>query len=365
MTNTVNIFLLLFGALQGVLLGFVIFRRRRKDLSSLYLTLFLVLAGVQLTLKVISKTWLSDQFPLLCEVSYFLPFLAGPLLYFFIRSHAAVNQRGLDALHMLPFVLGASYAILVAKFGYVLTTPVDRSLLRAFPRGAMQMISVGIYGLACFRIIAHEVTSLSRKPLQQFVLVAIGAEGLIIIAIAVLQRFYGSVPDMRLLFIALTIMIYWISYKVIIHPDVFLSAGPVLIPLKTNSAPRYAHSGLKHEEANRIAQLLREAMAKQKLYLRENLSIEGLASELKISRHHLSQVLNEKFQQNYFDFVNGYRLEEASLRLTSQKYRHYTIAAIARDSGFTSVSNFNELFKRRYEVTPSRFRDKHGDKMSA
>lgn len=366
MVHQLNIFLLLFGALQGVLLAIIFFRNRRKHRSSLYLTLFLTLAGLQLTFKIIAKSWLFEHVYAFYEVSYFLPFLAGPLLYFFIRSRVTETQfRSVELVHFLPFFYGVAYVLMVMRFGYVYTTPVDRLILMSYPRGILQVVFLVGYSWWSLRLVSGDSSGPARKSLQQFVIVVAACEGTIIVAITLLQAYYGLMPDIRILFTALTLMIYWISYKLIMQPDVFLPSGAVLIPLKLDNPTKYAHSGLKDEEADRIADQLRAAMGQQRLYLNANLSIDSLAAELQISRHYLSQVLNEKFQQTYFDYVNGYRLEEASSRLTNQKYRHYTIAAIALDSGFSSVSNFNEVFKKRFGVTPSRFRDERAGKMSA
>jgi AraC-like DNA-binding protein len=366
MLHQLNIFLLMFGALQGFLLSIVLFRNRRKHRAGLYLTFFLTLVGLQLTFKVISKMWLSENVSGLYNISYFLPFLAGPLLYLFIRSYVTGSVfRFKDLLHALPLVAGALYVVGVATYGYLYTTPIDRSILMAYPRGVLQIASLLLYTWFSLKILAGHANDVARRALLQFVIVVAVSEALIVIAIAVLQQYWGAMPDIRLVFVVLTAMIYWISYKVISQPEVFRPAGALLVKLNTVNQAKYAHSGLKSEEADRIAELLRSAMSQQKLYLNADLSIDSLATTLNVSRHHISQVLNDKFQQSYYDYVSGYRLEEASLRLTGQKYRHYTIAAIAHDSGFSSVSNFNEVFKKRYGVTPSRFRDQHAGKMSA
>jgi AraC-like DNA-binding protein len=366
MLHELNIFLLSFGALQGVLLSLILFRNRRKHSSGLYLTLLLSLAGLQLTLKLISKTWLMSHVTTLYQVSYIFPFLAGPFLYFFVRSRVTdASFRVRDFLHFLPFGLVTCYVLFVSIYGYVYTTPVDRAVMMTYPKAGFQLLSLAAYSWASLRVAGLHSSEAVRIAMRQFIAVVAACEGMIIIAIALLHANYGAFPDIRLAFAILTLMIYWISYKVISQPDVFRPAGGVLIPLKMENQSKYAHSGLKAEDAERIAALLRDAMQQRKLYLDADLSIDSLAAELKINRHHLSQVLNEKFQQSYFDFINGYRLEEAGARLTSAKFKHYTIAAIAHDSGFSSVSNFNDVFKRRFGVTPSRFRLQHAGRMSA
>ena len=193
-------------------------------------------------------------------------------------------------------------------------------------------------------------------------------EAVIIIAIALLHHYYGLMPDLRLLFLVLTFMIYWISYKLVSQPELFMPVGAQaqLVEMKLEpTASKYAHSGLKSEDADRIVAQLHDAMFQQKLYLNPDLTVDVLASTLKISRHHLSQVLNERFQKSYFDFLTTYRLEESRNRLAESKYSRYTIAAIALDSGFTSVSSFNEAFKKQYNTTPSKFRSRARNQMSA
>ena len=178
--------------------------------------------------------------------------------------------------------------------------------------------------------------------------------------------YYGSFPDVRLLFIALTLFIYWISYKQMEHPDLFIvkSESPSL-SFRLQRHDKYNHSSLKPEEANRIASSLSLAMHQQKLYLQTDLTIDTLARQLNVSRHHISQVLNERFQQTYSDYVNDLRLAEAKSRLQNVRYNHFTIAAIAMDSGFGSVSNFNELFKKKFGKTPSQCRADGFGKMTA
>ncbi|MEL7124489.1 MAG: helix-turn-helix domain-containing protein, partial [Bacteroidota bacterium] len=55
-------------------------------------------------------------------------------------------------------------------------------------------------------------------------------------------------------------------------------------------------------------------------------------------------------------FVNTYRIDEAKKRLTDESYQQYTIAGIAYDCGFNSISTFNTTFKAMTKQTPTQFR---------
>jgi AraC-like DNA-binding protein len=368
MTHQLNIFLLLFGAIQGGLVSFFLIRHKKRDHSLIFLTLLLIVAGLQLTFKVITKVWLMENVGLFYNLSYCLPYLAGPLIYFFIRSRlTAYTFSKSHLLHFLPFVivLISHLRAFIAQTAYVDAFTVW--ILYDYVALVFELTSLIIYSVLSWNLLKKSSTSI-KKNLSQFLGFVSGAEAVIIVAIALMHHFYGTFPDVRLLFLVLTFLIYWISYKLMSQPELFL---PLLkdtdvVPMKVaTNASKYSHSGLKPEDAERIADLLNNAMHEKKLYLESDLTIDKLASSLNISRHHLSQVLNDRFQKSYFDFLNGFRIEEARKRLADQKNSRFTIAAIALDSGFSSVSSFNESFKKQFGITPSKFRESTRNKMSA
>ena len=86
------------------------------------------------------------------------------------------------------------------------------------------------------------------------------------------------------------------------------------------------------------------------------MTLSVLAEALRMSPNHLSQVLNERLNRNFFDFINERRVEEVKKRLAMSEYEHYTLLAIAEDCGFKSKSSFNSIFKRFTEMTPSQYK---------
>lgn len=317
-----NIFLLLFGAIQGLLLSIAILGKRERHPSHVFLTLFLVIVGLQLTFKIIAKVWLMDNVRFFYACSYSLPLLAAPALYLFIRSRATGVKANLkDLLHAIPFIVLCSY------------NGVE------WVRAGSELISFGIYYWYSRKLI-----DVSQPILSRFLNYVSLAEILVVIALATSVIYYGRIPDIRLMFVGLTVLIYWITWKVMSDPGA-LVALPVSL--------RYAHSGLKDDEAVRIESGLRRLMNDQKLFTDTTLTIDKLAASLHTSRHHLSQVLNERIHRPYTEYISELRLEEARRRLADPRSSRYTIAAIAHDSGFSTVSTFNEAFKKRYGVTPS------------
>ena len=66
----------------------------------------------------------------------------------------------------------------------------------------------------------------------------------------------------------------------------------------------------------------------------------------------------EILQQNFFDFINRYRIEEATRLLTNPEDKKITILEVLYKVGFNSKSSFNTLFKKYTGITPTEFRNK-------
>jgi len=122
---------------------------------------------------------------------------------------------------------------------------------------------------------------------------------------------------------------------------------------KSVDYPKYANSALTPEMATRIATKLKRAMTEAELHLDPNLSLWSLSKHVGVSDNYVSQVLNEEIGQNFFDFVNSYRVSNAQERLKSSDE---TILNIAYDTGFNSRSSFYTAFKKCTGQTPTAFR---------
>ena len=55
---------------------------------------------------------------------------------------------------------------------------------------------------------------------------------------------------------------------------------------------------------------LRTLMDEERLYQQSGLTLPVLASAVGVSPQHLSEIINTKLGLSFYDFVNGYRVEE-------------------------------------------------------
>ncbi|WP_435522931.1 helix-turn-helix domain-containing protein [Chryseobacterium indoltheticum] len=86
------------------------------------------------------------------------------------------------------------------------------------------------------------------------------------------------------------------------------------------------------------------------------LNLVKLADKLSLSTHQLSYIINNGFNENFFQFINKYKVEKAQELLTNQEYSHYTIIAIGYEAGFNSKTAFNTTFKKITSYTPTEYR---------
>jgi AraC-like DNA-binding protein len=118
---------------------------------------------------------------------------------------------------------------------------------------------------------------------------------------------------------------------------------------------QYQKSGLKKTDSQNYLEELLLYMEEKKPYLDGKLSLKQIALALDISTNHLSQVINENLEKNFFDFVNEYRVDLVKEKMAVSSNRKYTLLALAYDCGFNSKSSFNAIFKKKTGLTPSQY----------
>lgn len=142
-----------------------------------------------------------------------------------------------------------------------------------------------------------------------------------------------------------------VIYTAIRDPQVFL-------PLPERNK-KYDRSALPEPYVEDQLAKLMALMEQQKPYLRNDLKLQDLADLLGISRHHVTQLLNQQVGKTFHAFINAYRIEEACQRLRDPLSRQYTMLAIAQDVGFNNKTTFNRTFKQHTQMTPSQYAKTH------
>ena len=376
MPAQLNIFLLLFGGLQGLLLLLFLVKKKLYSGGYIFLLLYFAVMLLQITLKVMNKLWLMQNWGFLYQVSYFLPLLYGPLIFLFARQLLFnKNFRLTDHFHFLPFAFMCIYLLLARQFGF--SSQAINFFYRSDTGMVIHLVSLSVYhGLALhhwskyrnsLKNFFSETQRLQMNWIRQLIIGSLIVCAIIAVAIHLIYITNPQSLPYRYWFAVLTVFIYWVSYTALTQPSVFSvikGYGKEEIPVATvmpklvvhRPSMKYSNSGLTKEAIGIIQQTLKKVTEEQKPYLNPELTINDLAALIKCNRHHLSQVLNESLKSSFYDYINFYRVEEAKQLLLNTGKDNHKIASIAYDAGFNSLSTFNDIFRKHAGTTPSQFR---------
>jgi ligand-binding sensor domain-containing protein/AraC-like DNA-binding protein len=119
---------------------------------------------------------------------------------------------------------------------------------------------------------------------------------------------------------------------------------------------RYKDSPLNPHFAEACIKKLNHLMENEKVHLDENISLQALAEKISIPPHQLSQLLNDKLNQNFSDFINYHRIEEAKEILKGPRGVNRKNTAVAYDVGFNSMTAFYKAFKKFAGMTPNQYK---------
>jgi AraC-like DNA-binding protein len=189
-----------------------------------------------------------------------------------------------------------------------------------------------------------------------------------IFALYLADQFFPDLLGMNILgdliTILVVILIYAMGYLGLRQPAIFTHVfnpdDQDQVSDSDDTQEKYLRSGLDKETSHAFLSELTRHMEDQKPYLEGDLVLPQLAEQLGISPNYLSQIINEQLNVNFYDFVNGYRVNEAKQRIRVAK-KAPNILGIALDSGFNSKSAFYTAFKKATSMTPTQYRKSLND----
>lgn len=356
----------LLGAAQGLLLSLALLSARgdktgNRLLAALTLTISIVVSGAVLLT--------SDYvfvFPHLSRLHQPFVFLAGPLLFLYIRTLTS-RARKLEPKDFLHFILFALCAIFLLPYYFQSRLGKIKVLSWEYIgdfgqwyyiRSALFITQFLVYlVLIIIMIIRYsrgvkDRTSVRDKAILFEIRFFVFASSVLWVAI-ILRLAFQSIPNL-LVPLGASILIYAMGYLRMRRPELADSED------EPPAAKKYEKSRLPPERAERYLNKLLQLMEKERPFIDGDLTIQKLAAKLSIPAPHLSQTINERLGKSFPDFINSYRIEEAKKKLLDPACKHLSVLGIAEDVGFSSKSSFNAVFKKHTDMTPSEFRNAHG-----
>lgn len=378
MTRSLNLasLLVIIGFFEGLFIGiYLLFRESIKHRSNRYLgSLVLVIVAVLMP-GFFFRIGLLPTFPHTVHIHFVTSFLFGPLAYFYVRTCTQKKFQLKPKLlaHFLPCIISLGYNLpffilsgeeKVSSFLNYFTTG-DNGLPLWF--NLIRVLHPLIYFFVCFNVIQQykkhlgNSTSVIDFSYQRWLIFFCGIL-LLPISTALMVGLTGiQLISFTVSLTLLFLFIMTIHLSVLIKPNLF-SVFPhqMSIPNSTEEQKlKYEKSTLQAPKKEQYVDQLVSFVEKEKPYLSPELTLSEFSKQVDIPPHYVSQVINEKLNVNFLDFINQYRVKEAQAKLIDPKCSHYTIISIAYDAGFNSKSTFYSAFKKQAAMTPSQYRKQY------
>jgi AraC-like DNA-binding protein len=122
---------------------------------------------------------------------------------------------------------------------------------------------------------------------------------------------------------------------------------PMAMEVKQQKFPNY------NDQEN--LSLLENTMAGHRSYLKPNFPLKELARELNLPPRYVSFLINHYHKKNYKEYINQYRIDMFLEKVRAGENETKTLLGLALESGFSSKSTFNQVFKSHMGKSPMEY----------
>lgn len=272
--------------------------------------------------------------------------LQMPLFYLYVNSACYYNFKlqGKHLLHTVPFWL---FFCLLAFAG------TSKIAYQAFDVIAVVQyygyILAVLLALATFKKIYQQNYSANHRLthqwlLQTTVLFVIGN------VFVLIRGFLADTdPAVSYLYtftsVFVLFVITWFVLNALYRPSLFAGVDKDLAAVKQREESK--------AEPQEFSALL-EFMGREKPYLDDKLTLQKLAQQIGVAEKKLSLLINQHSGQHFFDFINGFRVDDAKVLLKARP--QLTVLEVLYQVGFNSKSSFYTAFKKQTQLSPTAYR---------
>jgi AraC-like DNA-binding protein len=366
------------GVFQGLVLSiFFVLKSRSNILANRYQGLLLLSLSLGILEQLLNLTGYIVKVLPITNFSEPINFIYGPLIYLFIKRSIDQTHSGKDWMHFIVFFIYLLYCILyfVQSPEYKYNSYVDsyhpdwpfldvQGIVPEDPLGIrkfcneLTLISLVVYlGLAVKELLKRtkqtgkslfrtddEILKVLRDMILHFIIIAI-------IFVVVKISFRGDMGD-YFIGMYISFLILLTSFRIMNDSNYFDRSTSFM----DVSIGKYLKSSLTESSKQEILDNIILEL-KTNSYFSNNLaSLSELAKKTGASPHHVSQVINEKLNKNFFELLAWYRIEEAKRIISDDRKAKLTVEEISEMVGYNSKTSFNNAFKRLTGYTPSEFR---------
>jgi len=382
MNTTVNIdgfsVFIFLGVFLGLVLSlFFIFKPSTNSTANRFQGFLLLTLTLCILEMVLNMTGFITRVLFITNTTEPLNLIIGPFLYLFIKRSIGQDGSKKEWLHFLPAIIYLGYIfpdfLQPREFqynSYVNSFHPDWPLIDiklAFPTDPLNIkkyLNLATAGQMLFYISLSllkldkrsRLTGLSVFKTQDEMLKSLRNMvfhilSIIVIFILVKLNFEADLGDYFIgTYISLFVMITMFR---VMNDSVYFERSASFMDI---SIGKYRKSSLNESDKQKILATIIKEFEKGNYFSESLASLENLAKKIGESKHHVSQVINEKLGKNFFELLASYRIEKAKSILTEDKAGRLTIEEVSEMVGYNSKTAFNNSFRKLTGKTPSEFR---------
>ena len=343
---------------QSLLFAIILFTpkyNRKKE--NKFLALLLLTLGIHFSYNILltNKLFLN----VLPKYSCSYGFLYGPFLFLYIKFHFRkdLNFKPGYFLHFAPFTV----IVFLTALGFGVC---NSSMFLVLPIIILIYCLLGFAEITHYKKVILQVSSSINNSETKWVKTIL----LLQIAVLILNFLHLQLNEVTVYGIEFTleplvqlgilVLVNIMIYQGLKNPQFFQKISESdLVNTKIKQSKEKTNK-LNLGELNSLAIELEKYMSQYKPYLNSELNLNTLAKAIEVHPKTLSQAINQIFGNNFSEYINSYRIEEAKLLIQNITDNQITIMEIMYQVGFNSRSVFNNAFKNKTGVTPSRYKEK-------
>lgn len=358
--NLLNYIFLVF-AISGIFLaGKLLINHKRVNTHNIFLAIFLF--GVSIMLFELSMYWIKEFNYTPKEFFFNIHFyIWAPSLYLYIRKKLNITSNGNTmkiTKHYGVFVFFCLLLLIHINITDSLNSPLSPSNNVAFiiQNAYLKFFHSTLYLILLVRLYKGHKESLNFSNKKWFILAISFLAAIILIVFS--RALFAEIPSFNYISkyigaILLSLFIGVCAVMLFIQPEI-LTKTEALKP-KTTPKVKYKNSGLTEAMIETLSHQLLELIENKKVYLDNTITLEKLAKNLNTDRYSLSQVINQEFGKNFYEFINDFRVQEAINIIEKNDYQIDLITDLIYESGFNNKVSFYKAFKKRKGMTPSQY----------
>lgn len=349
--------LFLFVSLQAVFVFIALVNLKGAQAQANKILAFLLLNfAVIIFSYVLYWTGYYQAYPYLNAWYHPLVLLSGTLFYLYVRN--IIDHRKLSTNDWVHFVvpvlvtfalspiyidnfIGEKYLMLDKRFYPMVVVGLNTYL---------KLTYLGVYLFLSFRhYYKANLKDSYLRPWFHYLLISFtGYYFTIVLYYALVNLSFFDVTWDYMISFAMSFFIFCVSFLGYIHPQVLAGKPVANIVLRH----KYKNSGLTETGEKELRDRLTRLMVDDQLFLNNDLSLDDLSLKANTNRHNVSLVINKYFKQNFFDFLNEYRINYVKELFLKPECQGEHIIQLAYRAGFNNKVSFNKAFKKFTGQTP-------------